>query len=99
MYKPKIEVLTETNDSNETTELMGDKKNNDELFGNFRCGFNMSFQEFFKNLEEEAYELTDLNPDITAIDQRVELMILYENQSFSPEHYLQDYFEADLIKS
>jgi protein SHQ1 len=99
-YKPKIEVLDSFEDSQlKDTEIPSEKDvtftGQAHLLGNFRCGFNLSFDCFFKNLEEESYEISDINPDTTDLSNRIQIMILYENQMFSPEHYLQDFMEPE----
>jgi len=99
-YKPKIEVLDSkqnglANDSEIPSEDKATFTGNSHLLGDFRCGFNLGFDNFFKNLEEESYEVTDINPDTSDLNDRIRIMIMYENQMFSPEHYLENFFEPE----
>ena len=97
--RPKIQVL---NESDNGEAEMGDNKAESDVDHRYNYGLYLDYDDFFEHHQEELYEMADIDPSLTAVEDRPVALKQLENANFDPDHYVSNFFEDatinDLIK-
>lgn len=95
---PKIEVLgSTTNEGEVEDEEQMEEAKQSILQSPYRFGFNFKHLDMFVNRKEELFELADVDPLATKIEERAAVLRLIEDEKFNADHYLCNAFDMSAI--
>lgn len=95
---PKIEVLGSATNEGQQEDADGmEEPDRNILQSPYRFGFNFKHLDMFTNRQEELFELADVDPLATKIEERASVLHLIEDEKFDADHYLCNAFDLSAI--
>lgn len=95
---PKIEVLSSTTTDGQAEEEGQMEETQKSLLASpYRFGFTLSHLDMFVNRQEELFELADIDPSTTKIEERPTVLHIIEDEKFNADQYMCDLFDTAAI--